>query len=64
MTYRTVFLLVLFLCLTFGEKIGKKVTDFNDVDVEKLLDQWNVSIYFYFLLTLSGGPPGSDPFCR
>lgn len=26
-----------------AEKIGKKVTDFNDVDIEKLLDQWNVS---------------------
>ena len=25
-----------------AEKIGKKARDYNDVDVEKLLDQWNV----------------------
>lgn len=24
-----------------AEKIGKKISDYNDVDVEKLLDQWN-----------------------
>ena len=35
---------------TKTEKIGKKVTDYNDVDVEKLLDQWNVSqVKFLFL---------------
>ena len=48
---------------TKTEKIGKKVTDYNDIDVEKLLDQWNVSpINFFcvchanvfpFILTLS-----------
>ena len=29
-----------------ANKIGKKITDYNDVDVEKLLDQWNVSEMF------------------
>uniref|UniRef100_A0A069DMS1 Lipoprotein receptor-related protein chaperone MESD protein n=1 Tax=Clytia hemisphaerica TaxID=252671 RepID=A0A069DMS1_9CNID len=39
----TFFLTILCIALSqiHGEKIGKKVTDFNDVDVEKLLDQWN-----------------------
>ena len=34
---------------TKTEKIGKKVTDYNDVDVEKLLDQWNVSPIIFFV---------------
>jgi len=43
-----IFVLVLNYCLfVYGgskakaDKIGKRVTDYNDVDVEKLLDQWN-----------------------
>ena len=44
MIYKSFLLALFILYLTSAEKIGKKVTDFNDVDVEKLLDQWNVSI--------------------
>ena len=29
-----------------AEKIGKKLTNYNDADLERLLDQWNVSISF------------------
>ena len=35
---------------TKTEKIGKKVRDYNDIDVEKLLDQWNVSQINFLLL--------------
>jgi hypothetical protein len=32
------------------KKIGKKLTDYNDVDMERLLDQWNVSFSRHLIL--------------
>jgi len=29
------------ICVQTKEKIGKKITDYNDADLHKLLDQWN-----------------------
>lgn len=31
----------------------KKLTDYSDADMERLLDQWNVRIYFISYLKLS-----------
>ena len=28
------------------EKIGKNILDYNEVDMERLLDQWDVSLYY------------------
>lgn len=61
--FQLVLMLVVFLGISaYAKKVSddekpawakKKLTDYSDADMERLLDQWNVRIYFIFYVKLS-----------